>query len=74
MFVKIFICNKKCRNEIKDNNEKIRSRFNDTVVHKIDFTTFGFQMDNPLAWALKLIYSRQFIFFEIEFLLLMDTY
>ena len=42
------------KNEIKDNNEKICSRFSDTVSNEIDFTPYGLQIDQPPAWELKL--------------------
>ena len=38
--------------------KKIWNRFNDPVSHKIDFTAYGLNIDNPPAW--ELIYSDQF--------------
>ena len=42
-------CNNLCKNEIECNNEKISSRFTNTVTHKIDFTTNRSHRDHPPA-------------------------
>ena len=40
---------------IEDKNEKICSRFSDTVCHKIDFTAYGLNIDHPPALALNFL-------------------
>ena len=39
--------NKRCKNEIKDNNEKLYSLFRDSLSQKIDFTAYGHHRDHP---------------------------
>ena len=39
--------------KIEDKNEKICSRFNETMSHKIDSTIYGLHRDHPPAWELK---------------------
>ena len=40
---------KRCENETEDNNEKICSRFYESVFRKIDFTTVGHPNDHPVT-------------------------
>ena len=53
MFFKNFDFDNRFKNEIEDNNEKIWSRFSDTVSQKNDFTADGLQLDNPPAKELN---------------------
>ena len=46
--------NKRCKNEIKDNNEKLYSLFSDSLAQKIDFTVYGHHRDQPPAWELAI--------------------
>ena len=50
----IFNFNNRCKNEIADKDEKICSRFSDTVFHWIDFTDNGLHRDLPRAWELRI--------------------
>ena len=52
-FIKNFDFNKRCKNEIEDNNENKWSRFSDTVSQKIDFTVWDLHRDHPPAWNLN---------------------
>ena len=47
-----FYFNKRCKNEIEYNNEKIFSRFSESVSNKIDFMAYGYHRDQPPAWEL----------------------
>ena len=40
------------KNEIQDKNEKLCTRFSDTISHKFDFTAYGLHRDHPPAWVL----------------------
>ena len=50
LFFKNFDFNNRCQNEIEDKNEKIRSRFGNTLSQKIDFMILGLHRDYPPAW------------------------
>ena len=50
---KKFDFKKRFKTEIEEISEKICSRFNDTVSHKIDFTVLNSHRDHPLAWKLR---------------------
>ena len=54
LFFKIFDFNKRCKNEIVNNEQKIYSRFSFPDPQKIDFTTHGLQRDHSPAWELKI--------------------
>ena len=41
------------KNEIEENNEKISSRFSDTMSNKIDLIAYGLHRDQPPARELK---------------------
>ena len=44
--------NMRCKNEIKDNNDKIWSRFSHTLFQKIDFRSYSLHRDHPPVWEL----------------------
>ena len=54
LFFLFLVFNKMCIKEIEDNNEKICSRFSDTVSHKFEFTAHGLFWGHPCAWGLTL--------------------
>ena len=58
MFFKGFDFNKKYKNKIEDNSEKIFCRFADTVSHKTDIAAFDLHRDHPPAWELKTILAE----------------
>ena len=49
MFFKNFDFNKRCENDVEDNNEKNLSRLTDTLSQKIEFTAYCFHRDQPPA-------------------------
>ena len=55
---KIFDLNVLWKNDIKDENKKLCSRFRDTVSNKVNFTSHSHQRDHPPTWELKHFENR----------------
>ena len=60
LFFENFDLNIEYENEIEDNNEKIFSRFNYTLPHKIDFAGYGLHRNHPQARGLILRFVNRF--------------